>query len=337
MNPILITGAFGFVGRHLITRLLRESSQHKVVAAALPSELQAAAEWTSALSPAAQRRLAWQALDINNPEMVRAVLVTSKPGAIVHLAARASGADPDREAVHRTNVVAVGTLLQEVRRTSDHLGSPVKTLLISTGYAYGSSSIDRPSVESDPLEYGRYGPYTDSKIEMERVAAEFADIVVIARSFSHTGPEQTPVFAVPSFARQIAMIERGALERDISVGNLDPLRDMLDVRDVVRAYELLIEHGALGETYNVSSSQPLSMRDILDRLRSMSSVPTTVSSDPERFRPADIGCSTGSYEKLQTATGWQPAYDINTTLADTLRWWQSSLDIPDPAKGIPAS
>jgi len=337
MNPILITGAFGFVGRHLITRLLRESSHHNVVAAALPCELQAAAEWTSALSPMVQSRLVWQALDINNPEMVRAVLSASKPCAIVHLAARASGADPDREAVHRTNVVAVGMLLQEARGLSEYLGSPVKTLLISTGYAYGSSSIARPSVESDPLEHGRYGPYTDSKIEMERLAAEFKDIVVIARSFSHTGPEQTPVFAVPSFARQIAMIERGMLEPDIRVGNLAPLRDMLDVRDVVRAYELLIERSALGETYNVSSSQPLSMRDILDKLRAMSSVPTTVSPDPDRFRPADIECSTGSYRKLQLATGWQPTYDIDTTLADTLAWWQSSLDIPDPAKGIPAS
>jgi GDP-4-dehydro-6-deoxy-D-mannose reductase len=199
-----------------------------------------------------------------------------------------------------------------------------RVLLISTGYVYGNTDPDQPAREEDPIgPLWRYGPYTDSKIEMEAVARNYRGFVLTARSFAHIGPGQTPNFAIASFARQLANIERGAAKPIIRVGNLSAKRDLLDVRDVVRAYSLLLNEGTAGEVYNVASGKPTAIGDVLDHLRRLCRVSTTVEIDPERLRPADIACSTGDPLKLWTTTNWHPRYSLDTTLNDTLDYWRS--------------
>lgn len=311
---ILITGANGFVGRHLIATLQQAES-------AASTALIAATHTTAAdLNPRGETPLHQVHLDITDSAATGLLLAEVRPTHIVHLAARASGADTDRAAVFAVNVEGTRHLLDAARS----LPAPPIVLLVSTGYVYGNTDEANPARESDPLaSSGKFGAYTDSKIAMEETAAEYKDIAIVSRSFAHYGPGQTPTFAVPSFARQLVRIERGEQAPEIQVGNLEARRDFLDVRDVTAAYLQLLTKGVPGQTYNVATGSPVAMREILDRLRALCHVPTTVEVDPNRLRPADIACSTGDAHKLQSLTGWQPQYTIDTTLGDTLDYWRT--------------
>ncbi len=132
-----------------------------------------------------------------------------------------------------------------------------RVLLASTGYVYGNTERERPAQETDPIgPLWKYGAYADSKMEMENVAKAYRGLAVTARAFAHTGPGQTAAFAVPAFARQIARMERGLEPPELRVGNLDALRDLMDVRDVVRAYALLMNSDTpSGAAFNVSTGQ----------------------------------------------------------------------------------
>lgn len=312
---ILITGANGFVGRHLIAALqaAENSEAVQIFAATHASAANLGAEGNG-------RGMEQVPLDIGDAPATQILLDDIRPTHVVHLAARASGADTDREAVFAVNVDGTRHLLDAARS----LAEPPRVLLVSTGYVYGDTSAERPARESDALaSAGKYGAYTDSKIAMETVAADYKDLAFVVRAFAHTGPGQAPAFAIPAFARQLAHIEGGEQAPELLVGNLEAQRDLLDVRDVVDAYRLLLEHAIPGETYNVANGNPVSMRTILDRLRGFCTTPTEVKTDPARLRPADIGCSTGDALKLRTVTGWQPQYSLDTTLQDTLAYWRT--------------
>ena len=217
------------------------------------------------------------------------------------------------------NVVGTRNLLEAASTLSPF----PRVLVISTGYVYGDTDPERPAREEDPIgPLWRYGPYTDSKIEMESVVRSYRGFVLTARAFAHTGPGQAPNFAIPSFARQLAKIERGLEKPVIRVGNLEARRDLLDVRDVVRAYDLILAQGEAGEFYNVSSGASYVMREILDRLRRLCRVETTVEIDPDRLRPADLRCSIGDPLRLWALTNWRPTYSLDTTLQDTLDYWR---------------
>lgn len=199
-----------------------------------------------------------------------------------------------------------------------------RVLLAGTGYVYGATSPDRPARETDPLD--PIGDYAVSKAAMERMAeAEFGDVdYVITRGFNHTGPGQGPGFVAPAFARQIALVEAGKQAPTISVGNLDALREMLDVRDVARAYVALLGLTPdAGRVFNVACGQPHSVRHILDILLSFSTATISVETDAARLRPSDNPCSTGDSTRLRTATGWQPVIPLERTLEDTLNWWRA--------------
>ena len=256
---ILITGANGFVGRHLIAALQTAESWQAAQIFAATHALVESERSIGNGGPIVQALL-----DITDAGATLRLLTGLQPTHIVHLAARASGADTERDTVFAVNVEGTRHLLNAARS----LPTVPRVLLVSTGYVYGSTTPDRPALESDPLASpGKFGAYTDSKIAMEAVAAEYADVAFVARAFSHTGPGQTPTFAIPAFARQLARIERGTQDLEIMVGNLEARRDVLDVRDVAAAYLRLLTYAVPGETYNIANGSPVSMREILDRLR----------------------------------------------------------------------
>lgn len=333
-NRILITGANGFVGRHLLNSLMEtdgEGGDEQIpaqIVASVQAEHRADAEaWTGQAFPKEQvRRIRWVEHDITDPAATGRLFATVRPQQVYHLAARASGADADREAVFAVNVGGTRRLLEAAAA----LTPLPRVLLISTGYIYGNTDPARPAREADPAApLGRFGPYTDSKIEMEAVARGYSEFSLVARAFSHTGPGQTPTFALPSFARQLVRIELGLEVPLLHVGNLEAQRDMLDVRDVVRAYRLLMAHGAPGEVYNVATGSPHRMHDLLDRLRALCTVPTEVVVDPARLRPADIACSSGDPSRLWAATKWQPQFPLETTLRDMLAFWREATPAQD--------
>jgi GDP-4-dehydro-6-deoxy-D-mannose reductase len=371
LTRVLVIGAGGFVGQHLLTHLQEETATPLHITATVlpgspnppapfptsprssagkgenstlyhagvstltpiplpgreredsPFPVSAANEVGKGAGGLGESTLTLQELDICDMKAVEALVADARPHHIYHLAARASGADTDRDAVFQVNVTGTRNVLEAAANLSPF----PRVLVISTGYVYGETDPERPAREEDPIgPLWRYGSYTDSKIEMESVARSYRGFVVVARSFAHTGPGQEPRFVVPSFARQIARIERGQESPEIQVGNLDARRDLLDVRDVVRAYRLLMRHAPPGETFNIALGRPVSMFSVLEQLRALSSVPTEVLVDPARLRPADIACSTGDASRLRALTGWQPSYSLETTLRDTLDFWRNVTD-----------
>jgi GDP-4-dehydro-6-deoxy-D-mannose reductase len=156
-------------------------------------------------------------------------------------------------------------------------------------------------------------------------AAAYGLHVVLARSFNHTGPGQSDRFVLPGFARQIAAAEAGEQEPVLRVGNIDVRRDFLDVRDVVRAYMLLLENGAASQAYNVCRGEAFRIRDLLDALLAQARVPLRVEADPARWRPADLPVLCGDPARLCERTGWRPEIPLADTWRDLLDDWRHRL------------
>jgi GDP-4-dehydro-6-deoxy-D-mannose reductase len=191
----------------------------------------------------------------------------------------------------------------------------------------GSALVYRPS--SEPLReedaVGPTDPYGVSKLAQELAALRSGARVVVTRSFNHVGPRQPPSFVMPSFARQIAEIEAGRREPVLLVGNLDARRDITDVRDTVRAYELLAASGQPSRVYNVCSGVAHRVGDLLERLLAMARLRVRVEQDARRMRPSDNPLVVGDRSRIAKDTGWQPEIPIERTLADLLDWWREEV------------
>ncbi len=304
----LITGAGGFAGAYLIRHLLDVQPDLEIVGVVHHSLRR---------EPAADPRVRLVSCDITDAAAVARLVEDTRPDRLYHLAGVSSGASLNRAAVFRVNVEGTRNVIQAARG----IVPPNRILFAGTGYVYGACDPLRPAREDDPLPAsGQGGVYAESKQQAEEAIRACAG-AVIARAFNHTGPGQTAAFSVPAFASQVVQIERGNLS-DLCVGNLDACRDFLDVRDVVRAYRLLVEDGVAGEAYNVCSGQSRMMSGVLNELCALARVPIPITSDPSRMRPADIPASVGDPSKLVGLTGWQPCVPFSETLHDLLEWWR---------------
>jgi len=304
---ILVTGATGFVGGHMLDRL---ADRAPVVAWARPG----------GTAPDPSRHLDWHAVDLADREAVAAALDIAAPESIFHLAGAPSVDSSWQNVVPHLRVNALGThnLLEAVRRR----GARCRVLVVSSAQIYQTSdeaiSEDAPLVPSNP--YG-LSKLAEDQLAM-RVAMEDGLDIVVARPFNHIGPRQAPAFAVSSFARQIARIEAGLAPPEIRVGNLEPRRDLTDVRDVAEAYDLLMSRGESGRAYNVCSGRAWMMRDVLEELLHLSSKQIEVSVDPSRFRPNDLPILQGDATRIRTELRWTPRLRVEQTLRDTLDWWR---------------
>jgi GDP-4-dehydro-6-deoxy-D-mannose reductase len=182
---------------------------------------------------------------------------------------------------------------------------------------------DRPLVEDDPLVPA--GPYGVSKLAQEMTADASPLPVLLARPFNHAGPRQGPAYVTSAFAKQLAEIEAGISEPILRVGNLDARRDLTDVRDTVRAYRALAEHGQPHRPYNVCSGRAYRIRELLEILLSLARVRVNVEVDPARLRPSDNPVVLGSPARIIQETGWQPAIPIEQTLSDLLAFWRAAV------------
>jgi GDP-4-dehydro-6-deoxy-D-mannose reductase len=300
-DVVLVTGANGFAGSHLVEHLSRRSHQEK-----------------AALNVVAWNR---ERVDLLDRDRVRAAIHDLRPAQIYHCAGVPHVAESwrDSEQTLAGNVLATHHLLDALRRAR------VRCRILVPGSATVYAASDRPLSETDAVAPAN--PYAVSKLAQEQLALRAMDEdgleVVVTRSFNHTGPRQTPFFAAPSMARQIALIERGEIEPVIKVGNLDARRDLIDVRDAVRAYAALMKSGASGGVYNVASGVGRSIRSILDALIARSRVSVRVEIDPARLRPNDVPSIVGDYARLERATGWKPEVSFDRMLDDLLGYWRS--------------
>jgi GDP-4-dehydro-6-deoxy-D-mannose reductase len=287
----VVTGGAGFAGRHLVHELERHGHTVHV--------------------------LDRSHVDVSDLERVAETFTALRPEAVFHLAAISHVGDSwnDPGAVERVNV---GGTRAVVEASAAH-GTDV-VVVVGSAEEYGAiGSIDTPILESS--EPAPRSPYGVSKLAATRFAISFATRspmrVVVVRPFNHTGPGQTTRFMVPALAHRIlAAQQRG--ENEIAVGNLDPVRDLGDVRDVVRAYRLAAEHGTSGEIYNVATGRGVTVRSIALRLMELTGADLTMRVDTDLARPVDVPVLIGDATKFRDATGWRPEIDLDTTLADVV-------------------
>jgi len=264
-------------------------------------------------------------VDVTDGAALRDVVLAAMPDAIYHLAAISNVGESWGDPVRTLEVNAMGTLnLLEAARALAH---PPTVLLVCSAEVYGQVALeDLPLTEDAPLR--PVSPYAASK-----VAAEFLGLqaflahqlpVVRVRAFNHIGPGQAPTFVVSSLARQIAEVERRG-GGSVMVGNLSTQRDFTDVRDVVRAYRLLVERGTAGDVYNVCSGQAVAVEEVARRLIALAHADLQLEVDPARVRKVETPVLLGSPAKLVAATGWAPERPLDDTLADVLEAWRHEL------------
>jgi GDP-4-dehydro-6-deoxy-D-mannose reductase len=316
-TTILVTGAAGFAGSHLLELLARDAAD--VVAWRRPHSVRPGAS----PSAAAVARTRWEDIDLLDAGAVRDGVARVGPSLVYHCAGEAHvGRSWDHvESTLATNVRGTHHLLDGLRRSGP--GSDgVRVVIPSSALVYASA--DEALTEDHPLVPG--SPYGLSKLAQELVGRRAIGDglhVTIARAFNHFGPRQDPWFVASGFARRIADIEAGRWEPEIAVGNLDARRDLTDVRDTVRAYRLILERAEPGRPYNICSGHAIAIRDLLDMLLARARVPIRVRVDPNRYRPNDVPLLLGDPRRIRDELGWTPAIPIEQTLDDLLEYWRT--------------
>jgi GDP-4-dehydro-6-deoxy-D-mannose reductase len=303
---VLVTGADGFVGQWLVQALLRAG--HAVTGA-----VRDGTPMPGRLTPAELAAVRWVPLDLADPESVAAV--TRAPAeAVVHLAAVASSVEAGRDPGHAWSVNAAGTA-RLVEGFAAGAARP-RVLVVSTGEVYGRGAA-RPRRETDPID--PVSPYAATKAAAEIAALEAGRRtglpVMVARPFPHTGPGQTTTYVAPAFLDRILLARRtGAVA--VKTGNLDPVRELLDVRDVAEAYLRLLERGRAGEVYNVARGEGISIGELFERLADAAGVRVLPEPDPSLLRPTDVPHLVGDPTKCQRETGWSATRPLDQTLRD---------------------
>lgn len=304
---LLVTGADGFVGRWLVRSARAEG--HDVIASVIPGAAPPA-EWAD---PGDGPLVEVVRADVREKSDLQRLAATPVD-AVVHLAAIASGAAArlDPQAAMDINAIATVWLLTFLAEAGQH----PRFLLVSSGEVYGGGH-GAPIPETAEVHPG--SPYAASKWAAEEPARSIGESeqipLIIARPFPHTGPGQTPQYVLPALASRLIEAKRtGATS--VKTGNLAAVRDFLDVRDVVRAYLLLLEHGVAGEVYNVASGVGHRLADCFRMLADIVGVDATAAQDAALLRPGDIPVLIGDPARLHAATGWVPAYTFDRTLED---------------------
>ncbi|MGZ4676453.1 MAG: GDP-mannose 4,6-dehydratase [Acidimicrobiia bacterium] len=289
-----VTGAGGFVGPHLVAHLRDRGDDVTEMDLRGPVEI-----------------------DVTDADSTLSCIEQARPDVVYHLAALSHVGQSWSSPGLSFRVNAEGTL--HVLRACLETKVP-RVVVILSSEVYGTADpADLPLREDAPLRpvtpYGA-GKAAADIVALQTFLADRLDVVRV-RPFGHTGPGQTEQFVVPALATRIARAERDGAD-EIPVGSLTAVRDLSDVRDVVRAYRLLAEHGAPGEVYNVCSGTGVSIQEVADALLEHATRPIRLVTDPDLVRPVDSPRMIGDNSRLRATTGWSPEYPLATTLADVL-------------------
>ena len=313
MKKALIIGAAGFVGNYLIDHIQKNCI------------------WSIVVTKMQQEKIPFGGieicdLDILDREAIVELVNRVRPDYIYHLAAQSSVGLSWKNPDLTMDVNIKGTIhvLDAIRE----LDYRPRILLIGSGEEYGHVRPEEvPIVEDSVLRPGNL--YAVTKACQNMVGKIYSDAydmdIMSVRAFNHVGPNQAPLFVVADFCKQVAEIEAGLRDPVMKVGNLSAKRDFTDVRDVVQAYVLLMEHGKAGETYNVGSGKAIQISEILEKIIAMSEVDIRVEVDKDRLRPVDVPIIEADVKKIFDCCGWKKTIDLETTLWETLNYWRNNV------------
>lgn len=311
MKKVLITGYAGFVGSYVADTIVSQPDC-EIIGTYRTNRPQAPANVTL------------ENVDLLNQEAVDALIQKYTPDSIYHLAGQSSAAESFKAPASyiTNNVIAELNILEALKK---HELTETKILAVSTAEVYGAIRPESLPID-ETTELRPVNPYAVSKVAQDYLGLQYFLSyklgVIRVRPFNHIGPGQKETFVIASFAKQIAEIEKGKKGPVLLVGNLEAKRDFTDVRDIVKAYSLILEKGKVGEVYNIGSGVSRSIADMLQTLLSLSSATIEVKEDPDRLRPIDVPEIVCDSSKLHELTGWKPEISIEQTLQDILDYWR---------------
>lgn len=319
MKKVFVTGVTGFAGSFLAEHLL-SLGNFAIKGTYLTEE-------SLSLISSIKEKIELIKLNLLDDAKVNLLIGEYKPDIVFHLAALASPADSFQNPVATiTNNVTTQINLLEAIQKNKLLNT--KILVVSSADVYGI--VDKKDLPID--EETKFRPtntYSVSKITQDFLGFQYflsyGLKIIRVRPFNHIGPRQSPKFVVASFAKQIAEIEAGKTKPSIFVGNLSAKRDFTDVRDMVKAYVLAIEKGAIGDVYNIGSGSSYRISEVLDKLLSLSKQQIEIKIDKSRFRPSDEQELICDKKKFTDMTRWEPKIPLETTLKDTLDYWRQII------------
>jgi GDP-4-dehydro-6-deoxy-D-mannose reductase len=316
MKKVFITGISGFAGSFLAEHFV-SSGLVEVYGTTISDD--------SPNLSSIKEKLNLVKLDLMDSKKVSEVISDIMPDSVFHLAALTAPSESfaNPAGFLTNNITAQVNVLEGIKLANL---PNTKVLVVSSADIYGIvKPEDLPINEKAPLNPAN--PYAVSKIAQDFLGLQYANSytmhIVRVRPFNHIGPRQTPQFVVSKFAKQIADIEHKKMEPILKVGNLDAKRDFTDVRDMVKAYDLVLEKGTAGDVYNIGSGVSFTIKEILEKLLSLSSVSIKIEQDKNLLRPSDNPELVCDCSKIKSLTGWNSEISIDQTLRDTLDYWRN--------------
>lgn len=311
MQKILVTGANGFAGQHLIQVL---EPDYQIIGLINKSKLEGS------------QNVQYVSGNILDRGFLEDLIKKYQPEKIIHLAAIAPTWSQDPENIFKINLIGTLNLYLAVESQKKSSGFEPKIVYISSAEVYGKTPNPGKISEENPFFPANY--YGTSKIAADRLSYQMSQSaklkIIIIRPFNHTGPGQLQGFFVPDMASQIVKIENDPEESKLMAGNLESIRDISDVRDIVQGYKKILETDVpSGETFNICSGQGIKMKDLLEKLLGFANKPILVVEDPKRMRPSEVPITVGDNSKFKRLTGWEPKIPIDQTLQDTLEYWRN--------------
>ena len=318
---LLITGFTGFVSQHFLTLLNKEEPGSVVLGIDKNSP-------DFDFSTFTNLTISFDNIDLLNRLATDKIIDSFQPEYVLHLASVSSVAQswhtPLDSFVNNTNIFL--NLVEQIRLKKLNC----RILSVGSSEEFGEvTEKELPLTEEHPLK--PLSPYAVARVSQEMLSKIYADgfalDIIMTRSFNHIGPGQRDVFVISSFAKQLVQLSNDtSANKTITTGNLAVIRDFVDVRDVVRAYYLLLKSGRRGEVYNICSGIGIVLKDIISMMSELLDIKVDTLVNPELIRPNENKKVIGSYQKIKQQLGWQPEIDIKKSLSDIIEYWQSKVE-----------